>query len=372
MFQKLPRPARAALLVAALAFMGVQVVRTATAGPATQPRDKDVQKAERTAVSRSGGVDERSALPPGGEVVGGNGVVEPLDRETKVAAQVTAVVERVLVREGERVEAGALLVQLAGSVERAALQGAEAELAGERAALGRTQKGLRGEDREAAAAESESARARAELSAAVLQRTEQLAKAGAATADELERARRQAQGDAATAKALEARKRAADAGSRQEDLSIQRARVQAAEARVAQARAQLERLSVRAPLSGEVLQVKVRAGELYSFQGAAEPLVVMGDTAGFRVRMDVDERDAARVKAGATAWVTADAFGDRRFAGKVVEVARRFGRKNVRTDDPTERNDTKILEVVVELQDAGELRVGQRVSGFIQAGAPRS
>jgi HlyD family secretion protein len=37
--------------------------------------------------------------------------------------------------------------------------------------------------------------------------------------------------------------------------------------------------------------------------------------------------------------------------GKVVEVARRMGRKNVRTDDPTERIDTKILEVVLELDD---------------------
>ncbi|MEN9800516.1 MAG: hypothetical protein RL653_4213, partial [Pseudomonadota bacterium] len=145
-----------------------------------------------------------------------------------------------------------------------------------------------------------------------------------------------------------------------------------AEARVAQARAQLERLAVRAPLAGEVLQVKVRAGELYSFQGASEPLVIMGDTAGLRVRMDVDERDVARVKQGAAAWVTADAFGDQRFAGKVVEVARRFGRKNVRTDDPTERNDTKILEVVVELESPAGMRVGQRVTGFIQAGAPRS
>ena len=372
MFQKLPRPVRTALLLGVLAFMGIQVVRTASAGPATLPREKDVQKAERTAASRSGGLDERSALPPGGEVVGGNGVVEPLDRETKVAAQVTAVVERVLAREGDRVEAGALLVQLSSSVERAALQAAEAELTAERAALSRTQKGLRGEDRESAAAEAEAARARAELSASVLQRTEQLAKAGASTADELERARRQAQGDAATAKSLEARRRAAEAGSRHEDLSIQRARVQAAEARVAQARAQLERLAVRAPLSGEVLQVKVRAGELYSFQGASEPLVVMGDTSGLRVRMDVDERDVAKVRTGASAWVTADAFGERRFTGKVVEMARRFGRKNVRTDDPTERNDTKVLEVVVELQEAEGLRVGQRVTGFIQAGVPRS
>ena len=38
----------------------------------------------------------------------------------------------------------------------------------------------------------------------------------------------------------------------------------------------LDDVALRAPIDGEVLQVKVRPGELYSFQ-ASEPLVVMGD-----------------------------------------------------------------------------------------------
>jgi len=44
------------------------------------------------------------------------------------------------------------------------------------------------------------------------------------------------------------------------------------EARAQQAKATLELLLVRAPIDGEILQVKVREGELYSFQGN-EPLV---------------------------------------------------------------------------------------------------
>jgi HlyD family secretion protein len=53
-------------------------------------------------------------------------------------------------------------------------------------------------------------------------------------------------------------------------------------------------------------------------------------------------------------------------------VGRRFGRKNVRTDDPTERNDTKILEVVLQLEARGELVPGQRVSCFVTAAADGS
>ena len=324
-----------------------------------------MKKAEREAKSRVGGVDVRDALNEvGPSVVGGNGVVEPADRETRVAAQVTAVVAEVLVKEGQRVKQGDVLVQLENGVELAALKSAEADLAAEKANLTRVLRGVRVEDRDAVAAEAQAAKSRAELSAGILARTEQLAKTGAATADELERARRNAQSDAATFKATDARFRAAEGGSRSEEISFQRARTAAAEARVAQAQAQLERLEVRAPIDGEVLQVKVRKGELYSFQDP-EPLVVLGDTTKLRVRVDVDERDIARVKLGAAAYVTADAFGSERFPGKVVEIGRRFGRKNVRTDDPIEKNDTKVLETLIELETNQRLVPGQRVSSYV-------
>lgn len=44
-----------------------------------------------------------------------------------------------------------------------------------------------------------------------------------------------------------------------------------------------------------------------------------------------------------------------------------MSRKNVQTDDPTERIDTKILEVLLELDDSGSLVPGLRVTGYIQA-----
>lgn len=354
-----------------LGTCGAQLVRAATAEPLTVPRKEDVAKASREAKSRVGGVDEKAALAAlGPELIGGNGLVEPAQRETRVAAQVTAVVKKVAVTEGQVVSAGDLLVQLENGVEVAQRDASQADLAAERAALSRTMKGLRVEDRDAVSADTQAAKARAELSQSVLQRTEQLAKTGAATPDELERARRSAQQDQAGFKAADARLRAAESGSRGEDIALQRARVLAAEARLAQAQAQLDRLSIRAPINGEVLQVKVREGELYSFQNA-EPLLVMGDTRTLRVRMDVDERDIAKVRVGARAAVTADAFGDTRFEGSVVEVGRRFGRKNVRTDDPTERNDTKILEVLIQLESKGQLVPGQRVTSFITVG-PKS
>lgn len=347
----------------ALASMALLIGRAIAGGASTVPRDRDRVTAERISTAACA-ADERVVLP-GDDLIAGNAIVEPRDRETKVAAAVPGRIAAVAVREGDKVARGALLVQLEDGPEQAALRAAEADLATAQADYEKTAHGQRREDIEAAINEAEAARARAELSAESFRRTEQAAKGGAATADELDKALRQAEGDRRTFDASEARRRAVVAGSRYEDVAAARARAQAARARRDQARANLDRLAVRSPIDGEVLQAKYRVGE-YVSQGG-DPLVVLGDTSALRVRIDVDERDIGRIALGDAAFAVADAYPTKRFNGKVVEIGRRMGRKNVRTDDPTERIDTKILETVVELDDPAGLVPGLRVTGYIQA-----
>jgi HlyD family secretion protein len=71
---------------------------------------------------------------------------------------------------------------------------------------------------------------------------------------------------------------------------------------------------------------------------------------------------------GAKGFVTLNAYPGRKFAARVVELGRRMGRKNVRTDDPTERIDTKILEVLLELDDRDGLVPGLRVVSYVEEG----
>jgi HlyD family secretion protein len=293
-------------------------------------------------------------------------VVEPRDRQTNVSAPIAGRIAAVAVKEGQRVEAGEVLVELEGSVERAALAAATADLAAARAQLLRVARGSRAEETRAAIAESEAARARADQAKGVANRLSTLLAGGSVTADETERAVLEADAARSTAVAAEARAHALLSGSRREDVQLAHAQADAAEARRDQAQAALDRLTVRAPISGEVLQVLVRAGE-YSQLGSG-PLVVIGDLSELRVRMDVDERDVGRVALGNEVIVRANAFPGIDFSGKVVEIGRRMGRKNVRTDDPTERNDTKILEAVVRLDPTTRLVVGQRVTCYVRGG----
>ncbi|PYQ68641.1 MAG: secretion protein HlyD, partial [Acidobacteria bacterium] len=127
-----------------------------------------------------------------------------------------------------------------------------------------------------------------------------------------------------------------EAGAREEERAHADAEVALARAALDEARAVLEKTYVRSPIDGVVFRRFRKAGESVSTQFDA-PIV----------------------------YVTADAFGDRRFAGRIVRVGQMLGRKNVRTDEPTERVDTKILETLVELDDGRELPLGLRVQAFI-------
>ncbi len=351
------------IFLGVIVFFAAVVTLRALAGPQTVATHREEIKAERAVVSKLG-ADERVKLPEG-QLVAGNGLVEPRDRETRVSSNVPGRIQSILVKEGDAVEKGAPLLELDNGPERAAFDAAEADWSVSRAELTRTLRGLRKEDVDAIVADTDSTKARSSISQSSLERVELLAKNGAATPDELDKARRQAEGDKAALTAAEARRKAAVSGSRAEDVMVAQAKVQGAAARRDQAKATLERLTVRAPIAGRVLQVKTRVGEYFN-PSAADALVVMGDTSKLRVRMDVDERDIAKVAVGAEAFATQNAFPDRRFAGKVVEVGKRMGRKNIRTDDPVERIDTKILEVVFELDDSTGLVPGLRVTSYVR------
>jgi HlyD family secretion protein len=352
-----------------LFFLGIfalvgLVVRGVLAGPPTTPRPKDLTIAARTAAPPV--ADDHLVLPTERGLVGGNGIVEPAERETRIGAAVTGLVQTIAVKEGDPVAKDQVLVELDSSVEEAQMKTAEADVNAAIANLERTARGQRMEDRRAVSSDADAAKARAELSADTLVRTQKLFAGGASTEDELDRARRNADADHASYLAAEARNASAMSG-RREDVSSMQAALAAARGKLEEAKATLARRTVLAPYAGEVLQVKARVGEYYN-PPTSEPLLVLGDTSKLRVRIDLDERDIAKAHLGAAAFATADAFPGVRFPGKVVEIGRRMGRKNVRTDDPTERIDTKILEVVFELAKPDGLVPGLRVVGYVDSG----
>jgi len=95
-----------------------------------------------------------------------------------------------------------------------------------------------------------------------------------------------------------------------------------------------------------------------------QPIVTVGDLSRLNVRAEIDEADITKVAMGQPAYVTAESFGGRRFPGKVIRVGHMVGPKKVHTGEPSERTDTRVLEVLIQLE-TNTLPPGLRVNSFI-------
>jgi multidrug efflux pump subunit AcrA (membrane-fusion protein) len=154
------------------------------------------------------------------------------------------------------------------------------------------------------------------------------------------------------------------------ELEQARAEAAAAGAQVRAAVTEIERSTVRAPLDTEVLQVKLRAGEFAPAAPTSTPLVVLGRVKPLHVRVDVDEQEAWRVRAGARAIGRVRGNTQLKTSLAFVRFEPFVTPKVSLTGDTTERVDTRVLQVIyrVEGEDV-PLYVGQQLDVFIEASA---
>ena len=300
----------------------------------------------------------------GGIAAAGPGRVEALSEEVRVSAQVGGRLQAVLVEENDRVTAGQLLAAIENTDYRARVASAEATLRLREAEARKVHNGARDQERHDAEAAVREAQAVVENAGADVRRRRDLFRDAVISRAELDNAEQASQVSQAKLDSVRERLSLVAAGSRVEDHARADAEVALAHAALDEARAVLEKTFVRAPIDGIVLRRHRRTGETVSTQFDS-PVVTIADRSRTRVRVDVDEVDVARLRVGQSAYVTADAFGSRRFDGRVVRIGQVLGRKTVRTDEPSERVDTKVLETLIELTDGHELPLGLRVQAFI-------
>lgn len=139
-------------------------------------------------------------------------------------------------------------------------------------------------------------------------------------------------------------------------------------ARRDKAAAALAERTILAPFAGRILKTYLEAGESIDARAVDTPLFVIGDTRGLKVRAEIDEQEIGRLAPGSAAEVRADAFPNDVFAGTVTKTSGILGRKKLRSDDPRERMDAKVLEVTIELKPSPRLKPGVTVEVKIAAG----
>lgn len=321
------------------------------------------------------------------------GIVEAVSEEIEVGAEIPGKLKQVLVEEGDAVSKGQIIAILENSDLEAQVaaaktqietlrrqkESARARLAQAEAERVRIENGARVEERREALMGFEQTTSVVEQARREAARREKLYRAGDISREEFERAARELK--TAEAKSAEMRERfnVVNASARADDLEKADAAIslaesqirefdaliKEAEARVLVSQSALGKTLVRAPISGVILRKRLKDGESVSPENSTSGIVTIADTSVLRVRVDVDETDVGKISENMRAFVVADAFGDKKFYGRVVKIGQILGRKNFRTERPTERVDTKILEVLIELDANQKLPLGLRVDAFI-------
>jgi RND family efflux transporter MFP subunit len=254
-------------------------------------------------------------VKPSAHAIAATGLVESRRENTNIGVPAPGLIGKVCVQVWDRIEAGQPLIRMDDRELRANLLVEEANIAVAEATMHRAQD--------------------------LRDRVRQLADARAISEEDLQ--------------------------IRNYDFLVAEAQVAAAKAAVAQTQAMLDRLVVKSPIAGTVLQVNVRAGE-YASPTSAVPPIVVGHIDEVQIRADVDEQLAPRVKPGqkAVGYLKGDAAHPINL--EFIRIEPFVVPKVSLTGGSTERVDTRVLQVIYAFPNTSEqsVYVGQQMDVYLQ------
>jgi len=235
------------------------------------------------------------------ETASASGKIEPVV-QVDVKSRVSGQVIEVLVKEGDQVETGQLLVRLDPVDAQRAL--AAARVAKNRAAA----------DVQAAKASLAVAELESENSAATYNVAKQSADLGLGSSD------------AARTSQSASRVAASNITLKKAQLSAAQAQLASADLDVQDAELRLKETSIYAPIAGTVLSVAVEKGTLVSSAltnvSGGSAVMTLADLSDLRIIAKVDEAQISRIQNDQRANISVDTYGDRQFEGKVTRVSK--------------------------------------------------
>jgi HlyD family secretion protein len=273
-------------------------------------------------------------------VVSTNGKIEPL-QNFEAPAPVGTTVRKTLVREGDHVKKGQLLVQLNDAKARSQAAQAQAQVLAAEADFGAVQIG--GSREEVLTLESQLTKARTDSDTAQrnLDALRRLRQQGAASPGEIKNAEDQLERANADLNLLLQKQK-----NRYSQPEIARVEAQKSEAQAALTAADdvLNQLNIRAPFDGVVYSLPVVQG---AYVNPGELVLQEADLSKVRVRAFVDEPDVGRLAPGDKIEVTWDALPGRTWEGSVSvvpAVIKLHGTRNVgETTCIVDNRDFKLL-----------------------------
>jgi HlyD family secretion protein len=206
----------------------------------------------------------------------------------EVSADITGRITRIAVKEGDLVQKGQFLVQIDPTIYQAAVSRAEALVASSRAQLVQTQ-------------------ATMDQAQRALTRSQELQRSGSTLI---------------STEAVEQAQTSYDVAVANHNSS--RAQVEQAQAGLQEARDNLSKTRLVAPMAGRVVRLPVEEGEVAvpgTFSRETALLMTIADLSVVLAKVKVDETDVVRLEQGDSVQVTIDAFPDTTFTGRVTKIS---------------------------------------------------
>ncbi|WP_269219718.1 HlyD family secretion protein [Brevundimonas vesicularis] len=250
-----------------------------------------------------------------------NGKVDVEGGIIQIAARRGGIVRDVLVQEGDRVVAGQILARQEDDEARLAVQAAAAAVSQAESQLTQIRVDIRTAQREQ-------------------ERLQRLVATNFVAAQRMD----QAQDAVATAQAR---------------LGSQVAAVQTARAQLDQARYNQELTVIRAPTSGRIVRRYANPGAGASTLNVSNMFDLEPDAPRI-VRAEVVESDLPNLTDGQAVEISPEGDASKVYIGAVMRRAAVFGARKLASDDPSQRSDERVVEVVASAGDA-PLLIGQRV-----------
>ncbi len=303
-------------------------------------------------------VKSTPASPLSGFGVGALGRIEPQSEVIHVNAPSVMeppAVEKIMVRVGDKVHAGQVVAILdSNRREQSDVELAKATVLLADKLLAQVKAGAKAGDLRAQEELIARTRERLKLAEKQFARAQELRRSKALSEDDLDTRvsevdvlrRELAQHESALVALAEVR-----------TVDVERAEAEVARAKAAllRAEADLEISLIRSPIDGEILKVHTRVGERIGSEGVLD----LGDTRQMDVVAEVHESDILKVELDQPVTVSLRNL-ETTLHGRVVEVGRLIGRKDVLSSDPVDDTDARVVEVRIRLDEAD----GQRVSGL--------
>ncbi len=232
------------------------------------------------------------------ESISANGKIEPVI-EVKISPEVSGEIIELPVKEGDKVEKGKLLCRIKPDTYISIRERAEAAVNSSKARLAQTQ-------------------AQLQQSELAYNRNKTLFEQKAISESEFENARTSLQ----VAKA---------------DVNAALYNVSSAEASLKEAKENLAKTTIYAPMNGTISKLSVELGErvVGTAQMAGTEILRIADLTRMEARVSVNENDIVRVKLNDTSLIYVDAYPDQNFKGIVTQIANSASVTGVATDQVT-------------------------------------